>query len=55
MDRPLEYENWTNEHLLKGYLIVNGSFQSPNFVKFPSIGSFVDKTTTVYPIFGDVC
>ena len=30
---PSEIQIWTNEILLKGYLIVNGSFQSPKFVK----------------------
>jgi hypothetical protein len=50
---PSDIKIWTNEQLLKGYLIVNGSFQYPKNVKDPSIPCYVDKTTAVYPFWGD--
>jgi hypothetical protein len=46
---PVEVMNWTKEQLLKGYLIVNGMFEFPSTVKYPSIPCYIDKTSTVYP------
>ena len=42
----------TEKELLKGYLIVNGSFDFPATIKYPSIPCYIDSTTTVYPLRG---
>lgn len=46
-------EAMTYEQLLKGYLILSGSFKFPPETKYPSIPCYADKTTTVYPLTGD--
>jgi hypothetical protein len=50
---PETVKSLSNDKLLKGYLIVRGSFKFPDNTKYPSIPCFVDKTTTVYPLQGD--
>lgn len=42
-------ESLSTEELLRGYLIVNGTFTFPNCVKYPSIPCYIDSTTTLYP------
>ena len=49
---PDEIEKWSEEDLLKGYIILNGTFKFPDNTKYPSIPCYIDKTTTVYPLFG---
>lgn len=47
-----ELDKWTADDFLKGYLIVNADFEFPQNVKYPSIPSYIDKNTTVYPLKG---
>ena len=37
---------------MTGYLIINGDFEFPSNVKYPSIPCYIDKTSTVYPLSG---
>jgi hypothetical protein len=46
------FKSLTNDQLLKGYYILNGSFKFPEVTKYPSIPCYLDKTTTVYPLQG---
>ena len=43
---------WTNEQLMQGYLIINGSFKFPSNVKYPSIPCYIDEASTIYPLEG---
>jgi hypothetical protein len=43
------FEKWSDEQLMKGYLIAFVDFTFPRNVKYPSIPVYIDKTTTVYP------
>jgi hypothetical protein len=47
-----DLRKWDTNRFLTGYLIMNGEFQFPSNVKYPSIPCYVDKTTTVYPLAG---
>lgn len=49
---PEDLKSWTNEQLLNGYLIINGSFSFPSNTKYPSIPCYIDNSTTVYPLTG---
>jgi hypothetical protein len=40
------------EVLMEGYYIINGTFEFPEDVKYPSIPCYIDETTTVYPLRG---
>jgi hypothetical protein len=50
-----QLDKWGTTELLQGYLIVNGDFEFPKEIKYPSIPCYVDKTTTVYPTKGVNC
>jgi hypothetical protein len=50
---PSEICEWPTEKFLTGYIIINGDFQFPESVKYPSIPCYVDKGTTIYPLEGD--
>lgn len=47
-----EVKELNDDQLLRGYLIINGSFEFPDSVKYPSIPCYVDATSTVYPLIG---
>ena len=47
-----DVESMSSEDLLTGYLIINGSFNFPKEVKYPSIPCYIDSSTTVYPLTG---
>lgn len=49
IDKVLDF---SNEDLLKGYLMFNASFKFPEGTKYPSIPCYIDETTTVYPLNG---
>ena len=49
---PEDVKGWNDDELLKGYLILNGTFKFPDCTKYPSIPCYMDKTTTVYPLLG---
>lgn len=38
--------------LLNDYYIINGTFEFPKKLKFPSIPCYIDETTTIYPLTG---
>jgi hypothetical protein len=46
---PDVLKDWSPEQFLTGYLIVNGTFEFPKEVKYPSIPCYIDKNSTVYP------
>jgi hypothetical protein len=50
---PEVLKSWSNEDLLKGYLIIRGNFKFPDNTKYPSIPCYMDNTTTVYPLQGN--
>jgi hypothetical protein len=37
---------------MRGYVIINGTFNFPSDLKYPSIPCYIDETTTVYPLKG---
>lgn len=43
---PDDLDDWSTEDFLRGYLLVNGTFQFPETVKYPSIPCYVDSSTT---------
>jgi len=50
---PSEITNILNGELISDYIIIKGFFSFPIKTKYPSIPSFVDETTTVYPLTGE--
>lgn len=48
-------KDWSDEELLRGYLIIKGYFKFPETVKYTSIPCYIDNTTTVYPLEGSFC
>lgn len=47
-----ELNELSENDLLYSYTIIHCNFEFDNSVKFPSIGCFIDQTTTVYPLKG---
>ena len=47
-----ELKNMKKEEILYSYIIISCDFKFPDSVKYPSIGCFIDDTTTVYPLEG---
>ena len=47
-----DLKSMTESDILYSFLIIQCDFEFPNTVKYPSIGCFIDETTTVYPLKG---
>lgn len=47
-----KFLKWEDKDLMRGYVIINGTFNFPSDLKYPSIPCYIDETTTVYPLKG---
>lgn len=47
-----DLKSMSNSEILYSYIIIHCNFKFPSTVKYPSIGCFIDQTTTIYPLEG---